>query len=278
MKKNKWLVAVTMTSALFLAACGTDEAEETKEPSEEVVEQEVIDLAKEAETFKAYASEQMPLFVEDLKLLKQQLDENKLEDAQKLYPLVRMHVERLQPLKSSFADEFAVLDGKMAKGKEAEIAGFAKVEQALFADQSASAAASELVAVIQAAEDLTAKLETEKLDGMQMLEDAEAMLASAEKQLNGSEVSFVAIDVYEVKANVEAVEQMVAAFMSRAETATAAKLTEQTVAFNKVVEFYEIGKEDYIKYDIFTNAQKTELVDAVKNVQTAFVAMKDSIK
>ena len=76
MKKNKWLVAVTMTSALFLAACGTDEAEETKEPNEEVVEQEVIDLAKEAETFKAYASEQMPLFVEDLKLLKQQLSKS----------------------------------------------------------------------------------------------------------------------------------------------------------------------------------------------------------
>lgn len=275
MKKQKLFVAVTMTSALLLAACGTDKAEETKD---EVVEQEVIDLAKEAEKFKAYAVEQMPLFVEDLKLLKQQLDENKLEDAQKLYPLVRMYVERLQPLNSSFADEFKVLDGRVAKGKEADVAGFAKVEQELFANKSAANAAKELETVIEAAEDLTAKLETEKLDGMKLLTDAETMLANAEKQLNGAEASFVAIDVYEVKANVEAVEQLVSAFMTRAETTTAAKLTEEITAFNKVVEFYEVGKEDYIKYDIFTNAQKTELIQAMKNVKDAFSEMKDSIK
>lgn len=275
MKKHKLFVAVTMTSALLLAACGTDKAEETKD---EVVEQEVIDLAKEAEKFKAYAVEQMPLFVEDLKLLKQQLDENKLEDAQKLYPLVRMYVERLQPLNSSFADEFKVLDGRVAKGKEADVAGFAKVEQELFANKSAANAAKELETVIEAAEDLTAKLETEKLDGMKLLTDAETMLANAEKQLNGAEASFVAIDVYEVKANVEAVEQLVSAFMTRAETTTAAKLTEEITAFNKVVEFYEVGKEDYIKYDIFTNAQKTELIQAMKNVKDAFSEMKDSIK
>lgn len=275
MKKQKLFVAVTMTSVLLLAACGTDKAEETKD---EVVEQEVIDLAKEAEKFKAYAVEQMPLFVEDLKLLKQQLDENKLEDAQKLYPLVRMYVERLQPLNSSFADEFKVLDGRVAKGKEADVAGFAKVEQELFANKSAANAAKELETVIEAAEDLTAKLETEKLDGMKLLTDAETMLANAEKQLNGAEASFVAIDVYEVKANVEAVEQLVSAFMTRAETTTAAKLTEEITAFNKVVEFYEVGKEDYIKYDIFTNAQKTELIQAMKNVKDAFSEMKDSIK
>lgn len=278
MKKHKWLAAVTMTSVLFLAACGTDEAEETNDIKEEVVEQETIDLTKEAEAFKANAVEQMPLFVEDLKLLKQQLDENKLEDAQKLYPLVRMHVERLQPLKSSFEAEFKVLDGKVAKGKEADVTGFAKVEQALFAEKSAATASKELEAVVKAAENLSAKLETAQLDGMKVLDDATQMLANAEKQLNGGEASFVAIDVYEVKANVEAVEQLVPAFMARAETATAAKLTEETVAFNKVVEFYEIGKEDYIKYDIFTNAQKTELITALKNVQTTFTAMKDSIK
>lgn len=278
MKKQKWLVAVTMTSALFLAACGTDEVKEAEDTKEEVVEQEVIDLTKEAETFKAYAVEQMPLFVEDLKLLKQQLDENKIEDAQKLYPLIRMHVERLQPLKSNFEEQLNVLDGKVAKGKEADLAGFAKVEQALFADKSAASGAKELEAVIQAAEALAGKLETATLDGQKVLADAEAMLANAEKQLNGSEVSFVAIDVYEVKANVEAIEQLVPAFMARAETTTAAKLTEETVAFNKVVEFYEIGKEDYIKYDIFTNAQKTELIQALKNVTTAYKAMKDSIQ
>lgn len=271
-------MALTMTSALFLAACGTDEAKESEDKNEEVVEQEVIDLTKEAETFKTYAAEQMPLFVEDLKLLKQQLDENKIDDAQKLYPLVRMHVERLQPLKSSFVDEFKVLDGKVVKGKEADVAGFAKVEQVLFADKSVVSATKELEAVIQAAEALAGKLETATLDGQKVLADAEAMLADAEKQLNGSEVSFVAIDVYEVKANVEAIEQLVPAFMARAKTATAAKLTEETVAFNKAVEFYEIGKEDYIKYDIFTNAQKTELIAAVKKVQTAYKAMKDSIQ
>ena len=172
MKKQKWLAAVTMTSALLLAACGKDEAEETNDIKEEVVEQETIDLTKEAETFKASALEQMPLFVEDLKLLKQQLDENKLEEAQKLYPLVRMHVERLQPLKSSFEAEFNVLDGKVAKGKEAAVAGFAKVEQALFADKSAATASKELEAVLKAAEDLSAKLETAQLDGMKVLDDA----------------------------------------------------------------------------------------------------------
>lgn len=278
MMKQKWFMAVTMTSALLLAACGSG-SDQTEEPEkEEVVEEEVIDLAKEAETFKSYAVDQTQVFVEDLELLKEQLDQNKLEDAQKLYPLVRMHVERLQPLQSSFADAFSVLDGKVEKGQEANIQGFAKVEKALFEEKSAKNAAAELDVVIEAAKDFALKLDSEKLDGVKVLDDAEMMLANAEKQLNGGEVSYVAIDLYEVKANVEAVEQLVSAFMDRADTSAAAELTEEIVAFNKVVEFYEIGKEDYIKYDIFTNSQKTELIDAVKNVNKAFVTMKNSIK
>lgn len=275
--KYKWLAAVAVTSTLMLTACGTDQEEAAEEKVVEE-EQQAIDLSKEANVFKAYALEQMDLFVEDAKLLKQHIDEEKLEEAQKLYPLVRMYVERLQPLKTSFAAEFAMLDGKVKKGKEEDIAGLAKVEKALFADKSASAAAKEIEEVVKMAEQLASQLEAATLDGTAMLEDTDEMLANLATQLNGGEVSYAFIDVYETKANVEAVEQMVAAFMSRAETATAAKLTEETVALNKVIEFYEIGKEDYIKYDIFTKTQKEQLLTAVNNVAAAYKEMKETIK
>jgi len=275
MKKLKWYSAIAITSALLLGACGTDEAEEKKE---EVVEEEKIDLAKEAETYKASALEQLPLLIEDLKLLNQHIQNNELENAQKLYPLVRMQVERLQPLQSSFKDEFALLDGKVEIGKESDLAGFAKVEELLFKDKKAADAKVVIAEVVKAAEELSTKLQSDTLDGTVILEDTSDMIETADNRLNGKIATFGDAEIYELKGNIEAVEQIVAAYKNRADSEKVAEVTENIDTLNDVITFYEVGKEDYVKYNLFTNSQKEELIAALKNVASSYNDMKKTIQ
>lgn len=275
MKKTKWFTAVAVTSALLLGACGTEEAKEKKE---EIVEVEKIDLAKEAANFKAFAMEQLPNLIEDLKLLDKHIQENELDSAQKLYPLVRMQVERIQPLQSSFKDEFALLDGKVEIGKESDLAGFAKVEELLFKDKKAADAKEVIAEVVKAAEELSTKLQSDTLDGTVILEDTSAMIETADNRLNGKIATFGDAEIYELKGNIEAVDQIVAAYKNRADSEEVAEITENIATLNDVIAFYEVGKEDYVKYSLFTNSQKEELIAALQNVTTSYQDMKKTIQ
>ncbi len=119
-----------------LAACGSDEKEDDAVEQVEQVEQEQIDLTEEAEQFRAFAIEQMEPFVADMELLVRYVKEGKLEEAQKLYPLVHMYYERLQPMKASFAELDAMIDGAIEEGKEDEATGFRKLEYGLFNEKT----------------------------------------------------------------------------------------------------------------------------------------------
>ena len=99
-----------------------------------------------------------------------------------------------------------------------------------------------------------------------------------DKQLTGAEISYAGSHVYDVKANAEAVEQIVKIFMSRADAEQAADVTEKLAGLNDALAYYEVGKEDYVNYSYFTNKQKQELIDAVSDVHEALKKMNESIE
>ena len=271
---KKGLAAVILATAA-LAACGSEKEEKTVE--EQVVEE--IDLSSEAEQFRTFAVEQMEAFITDAGMLAGYVKEGKLEEAQKLYPLVRMYYERLQPMKASYAELDAQIDAPIASGEEDKVTGFRRLEYGLFDEKTTSGyetVADELVASIQK---LSEELPTMELDGQQLLDGAEEMLAQvADKQLTGAEISYAGSHVYDVKANTEAVEQIVKIFMSRADAEQAAIVTEKLTGLNDILAYYEVGKEDYVNYSYFTNKQKQELINAVSDLHEALKEMNESIE
>ena len=277
MKFKKGLAAIILATAA-LAACGSDEKEEAAVKQEQV-EQEQIDLTEETEQFRAYAIEQTELFVADMELLVRYVKEGKLEEAQKLYPLVHMYYERLQPMKESFAELDAKIGGVIEEGKEDEATGFRKLEYGLFNEKTTTGyetVAEELLTNVQK---LSMEVESVQLDGQQLVNDAVSMLDRVvTSQLTDEETSYAFSHIYDVKANTEAVEELVKIFMSRADTQKAANVTEKLAVLNDTIAYYEVGKEDYVNYSYFTSKQKEELIAAVSDVRDALKEMNSSLK
>ena len=272
---KKGLAAIILATAA-LAACGSDEKEDE---AVEQVEEEQIDLTEEAEQFRAFANEQMEPFVTDMELLVRYVKEGKLEEAQKLYPLVHMYYERLQPMKASFAELDAMIEGELEEGKEDEATGFRKLEYGLFNEKTTTGyetVAEELFVNINK---LSMEVESVKIDGQQLVNDAVSMLDEiVTTQLTEEQPSYAFTHIYDVKANTEAVEELVKIFMSRADTQKAATVTEKINVLNDIMTYYEVGKEDYVNYSYFTSKQKEELIAAVADVRDALKAMNSNLK
>ena len=271
---KKGLAAIILATAA-LAACGSDEKEEVVEQ----VEQEQIDLTEEVEQFRTFAIEQMEPFVADMELLVRYVKEGKLEEAQKLYPLVHMYYERLQPMKANFAELDANIDSAIEEDKEDEATGFRKLEYGLFNEKTTTgyeAVAEELLTNVQK---LSMEVESIELDGQQLVNDAVSMLDEiVTTQLTEEEPSYAFTHIYDVKASTESVEKIVKIFMSRADTQKAANVTEKLAVLNDIIAYYEVGKEDYVNYSYFTNKQKEELIVAVSDVRDALKEMNSSLK
>ena len=271
---KKGLVAIILATTA-LAACGSDEKEEVVEQ----VEQEQMNLTEEAEQFRAFAIEQMEPFVADMELLVRYVKEGKLEEAQKLYPLVHMYYERLQPMRASFAELHTLIDGVVEEGKEDEATGFHKLEYGLFNEKTTTgyeAVAEELIININK---LSMEVENVQLDGQQLVDDAVSMLDQVvTTQLTDEQTSYAFAHIYDVKANAEAIEEIVKIFMDRADSEKAANVTEKLAVLNDTIAYHEVGKEDYVNYSYFTSKQKEELIVAVSDVRDALKAMNSSLK
>lgn len=271
---KKGLAAVILATAA-LAACGSEKA---KEAEEEQVVKEEIDLSSEAEQFRTFAIEQMEEFITDAEMLAGYVKEGKLEEAQKLYPLVRMYYEHLQPMKASFAELDTQIDMPIIAGKEKEATGFRRLEYGLFEQKQTAgyeAVAEELVANIKKLNEELPKVE---LDGQQLVDDTEEMLAQIiDEQLAEKEISYAGNHLYDIKANIEALEEIVKIFMARAHTEQVAAVTEKVAALNEAIAYYEVGKEDYVNYSLFTSKQKQELIAALSAVHQALEKMNASI-
>ena len=279
MMKNLTKLMSFLLAASVLTACGEKEekTETVEQPVEEQKEEVTVDVSAEAEQFKTFATEQMADFVTDTELLVSLVKEGKLEEAQKLYPLVTMYYERLQPITANFTELDSKINGELLEGKESEGTGFNRLAYGLFVEKKT--AGYEDVAQ-QLAEDVKAlqtEMKTIDVSKNNVLASAVTMFDQM-ANVRLTKESYANNEVYAVKAQTETAEQLVKIFMQRASTESAAVATEAIVTLNDVVAYYEVGKEDYVNYSFFTNKQKEELKTAVTNVQTALQQMNDSLK
>lgn len=274
MKQRKLIVA--LLAASVLAACGTKE-ETTEQQVEQHQEEVTLDVKEQAESFKQFAEAQMVDFVADTERLASLVKEGKLEEAQKLYPLVAMYYERMQPLASHFEELDKKINGAFIAGSKQDGTGFQRLAFGLFTDKKTGGyeeVATQLVADVKT---LQKELPALDVSANNVLASGVLMLDKlANERLVAA--SSANDEVYTVKAQTEAAEELVKIFMPRALPESATAATEKIAALNELVAYYEVGKEDYVNYSFFTTKQKDELIIAVKEVQQALQAMNDSIE
>ena len=264
MKRFKSVAALFVTASLLVACSNEEKVEQSVKESEE---QELlpIDAKMEAGKFVSYAIEQNKQFILDTQLLASLASENKLEEAQKLYPIVAAYAQRMKPL-------MLQLNTK----DEAMTSALLEIEKELFEQTSVKNVVPSATALTDTLTSVQEELVKLSPDARMLLSNTNLMLSQTIESL--SSTSLANAEVYFVKAQTEAIEQLVAAFMTKGDATAAAKVVEQAAALNEVVAYYEVGKEDYVNYSFFTTTQKEELIKAVEALQNAWTAFENTVK
>ena len=274
MKNSKKIMAALLAVSV-LAACGQKEEEQKAEPVEQ--QEAVIDVSAEAEQFKSLLAGEMDSFVTDTELLATAINEGKLEDAQKLYPLVTMYYERLQPLAPSFQELDKKINGDIVEGKETDTTGFQRIAYGLFDEKKTAGyeeIAEELVADVKSLQTDFATIDVSEIN---VLASAVTMFQDmANNRLTSPGIA--GNEVYAVKAQTDAAEDLMEVFVPRVSTESADAALKAITKLNDIVAYYEVGKEDYVNYNLFTTKQEQELITAVTNVEAALQQMNESIK
>lgn len=274
--RNSKKIMVILLATSILAACGEKKEEAAVEPVEQ--QQEVkVEVAAEANAFKAFASAQMDDFVKDTQLLATLVKEGKLEEAQKLYPLVTMYYERMQPITSSFEELDRKINGPLTAGKESEGTGFERLAFGLFEEKKTAGYEEVTQQLVTDVKELQQALPTTDITQTNVLASSVAELDQFVKQ-RLTNTSVANNEVYLAKAQTETTEEVVKIFMQRTSAESAAKATEAISDLNEVIAYFEVGKEDYVNYSFFTSTQKEELSSAFTNVQTALQQMNETLK
>ncbi|WP_342575106.1 EfeM/EfeO family lipoprotein [Solibacillus sp. FSL K6-1781] len=273
--KNTKKIMTALLAVSVLAACGQKEEEQKAEPVEQ--QEAVIDVSAEAEQFKSLLAGEMDSFVTDTELLATAINEGKLEDAQKLYPLVTMYFERLQPLAPSFQELDEKIKGDIVEGKETDKTGFQRIAYGLFGEKKTAGyegIAEELVADVKS---LQADFATIDVSETNVLASAVTMFQDmANNRLTSPGIA--GNEVYAVKAQTDAAEDLMEVFVPRVSDESAEAASNAITKLNEIVAYYEVGKEDYVNYNLFTTKQEQELITAVTNVEAALQQMNESIK
>lgn len=252
-------LALVLASSLLLAACGTSEVAVESTPKKEAPVAEVqSELAAQNEQFRTYANAQMTEFVADAQLLAAQIHDGKLAEAQKLYPLVAMYEERIAPLQGAVTTSISGDFTALAKG--------------LYTDKNTASIKEAATTFVKHVETLATEIAKADVKDYSVVNAAQQHVSNM--LANRLTTNTPADDeVYRLQAMREMLDEIVKIYMAKADAIKAGEVVQATAALKEVLAFYAIGKEDYIKYSLFTNAQKEELTTAVTNVKQAFDAM-----
>ena len=105
MKNMKKIALLTLIATLVIVGCDKKEDKESnKDTTTQTTAQDnaTVDLSAETSEYKKFVEEQIGMLLKDTENFAQLLKDGKLEEAKKVYPLIRMAYERSEPIAESF--------------------------------------------------------------------------------------------------------------------------------------------------------------------------------
>lgn len=210
----KKLGIVLLSSALLLTACGTttSKQETTQESTTMQVDQTALDKA--TSDYKAFVEEQIGQLLTDTENFAQLLKDGKLEEAKKVYPVIRMAYERSEPIAESFAEsdvkiDFRLVDYMEENKTEEGWSGFHRIEKILWEDNTTAGTETYADQLVNDIKELKAKIATVEVTPDIMLTGAVDLLNEvATSKITGEEEVYSHTDLYDFRANIEGAEKI----------------------------------------------------------------------
>ena len=273
MKKMGMLLLI---GALMAVSCGKDNAskEEGKAgtTAEQTANQGKVDLSKETAEYKKYVEGQIDMLLKDTENFAKLLKEGKLDEAKKVYPLIRMAYERSEPIAESFGEsdvkiDYRLVDFKEEFKNEEGWKGFHRIEKILWEENTTKGTEKYADELVNDIKELKAKITTIEVTPDLMLTGAIDLLNEVSTQkITGEEEIFSHTDLYDFRANIEGAQKIFELFRPKLEKKDAklvATLDAEFKAVNDLLNKYMTDDKHYKLYTDLTKEDTKALAEAV---------------
>ena len=275
MKRMKKIALLALVTALVITGCGKKEnKEDGKNGTTAQAEQNngAVDLSKETAEYKKFVEEQIDMLLKDTENFAQLLKNGKLEEAKKVYPLIRMAYERSEPIAESFGEsdikiDYRLVDFKEEFNTEEGWKGFHRIEKILWEQNTTKGTEKYADELVNDIKELKAKIATIEVTPDIMLTGAIDLLNEVSTQkITGEEEVFSHTDLYDFRANIEGAQKIFELFRSKLEkkdSKLVATLDSEFKAVNGLLDKYMTDDKNYKLYTDLTKEDTKALAEAV---------------
>ena len=208
----KKIVIALMTCSLILTSCGGKDI--TNDNIQVEATDNKLDLSKETEEYKKFVEEQIDMLLRDSEKFAEVLKSGNLDEAKKMYPLIRMAYERSEPIAESFGEsdvniDFRLVDFKEEYNTEEGWRGFHRIEQILWEKNTTKGTEKYAIQLIDDIKELAAKIKTVEVTPDIMITGAVDLLNEVStSKITGEEEVYSHTDLYDFRANIEGAEKI----------------------------------------------------------------------
>ena len=259
MKKMGILLLI---GALMAISCGKDtgakEGGKAGTTAGKTAEQGKTDLSNETSEYKKYVEGQIDMLLKDTENFAQLLKTGKLDEAKKVYPLIRMAYERSEPIAESCGEsdikiDYRLVDFKEEFKNEEGWKGFHRIEKILWEQNTTKGTEKYAEDLVNDIKELKAKIATIEVTPDLMVTGAIDLLNEVSTQkITGEEEVFSHTDLYDFRANIEGAQKIFELFRPKLEQKDAKLVTTLDTEFKAVNALLDKYMTDDKNYKLYT--------------------------
>lgn len=268
----KKLGIILLSSAVLLTACATTAPKNETAQENATVQVDDKALDKATSDYKAFVEEQIGQLLTDTEDFAQLLKDGKLEEAKKIYPVIRMAYERSEPIAESFGEsdvkiDFRLVDYMEENKTEEGWSGFHRIEKILWEENTTAGTEKYADQLVNDIKELKAKIATVEVTPDIMLTGAVDLLNEvATSKITGEEEVYSHTDLYDFRANIEGAEKIFELFKPMLEAKDAqlvSTLDKEFKNVNGLLDKYMIDDTHYKLYTDLSAEDTKTLAEAV---------------
>ncbi len=268
---------VLFSAAVLMTACSanTNTSKTSSSSSEAKVTLSSNDkkaLDKATSEYKTFVEGQIDQLLTDTEKFASLLKEGKLDEAKKIYPLIRMSYERSEPIAESFGESDVKIDFRLAdymdeNKTEEGWSGFHRIEKILWEQNTTSGTETYANQLVNDIKELKAKVATVEVTPDMMLTGAVDLLNEvATSKITGEEEIYSHTDLYDFRANIEGAEKIFQLFkplIKNKDEKLVASLEKEFKNVNSLLDKHMKDSQHYKLYTDLTKEDTKELAEAV---------------
>ncbi|RSJ45630.1 iron uptake system protein EfeO [Streptococcus gordonii] len=229
-------------------------------------------LDKATSEYKTFVEGQIDQLLTDTEKFASLLKEGKLDEAKKIYPLIRMSYERSEPIAESFGESDVKIDFRLAdymdeNKTEEGWSGFHRIEKILWEQNTTSGTETYANQLVNDIKELKAKVATVEVTPDMMLTGAVDLLNEvATSKITGEEEIYSHTDLYDFRANIEGAEKIFQLFkplIKNKDEKLVASLEKEFKNVNSLLDKHMTDSQHYKLYTDLTKEDTKELAEAV---------------